>query len=134
MGKDILLGSTYALANNMTYVTGPDTVEELISKGTELINTHHGLKNGEYRAYEGAGIDVMCWTVDSVSRFSQLWLLGADYIKTNDLHKMGPLSKPIWSMKYTTYLITWMVVIIVVPTFSFTVDFIMRKKTKKHHT
>ena len=69
MGKDILWSSTETLTNNMTYVTGPDTVEELISKGTELVNTHHGLTNKEFRDYEEAGVDVMCWTIDSVSRF-----------------------------------------------------------------
>ncbi|TFG18772.1 MAG: hypothetical protein EU530_08175 [Promethearchaeota archaeon] len=133
MGKDILWSSTSTLTNNMTYVTGPDTVEELISKGTELVNTHHGLTNEEFRDYEEAGIPVMCWTVDSVSRFSQLWCLGVDYIKTNNLHLMGPLTKPIWSMKSLTYIITWIIVILVTPTLSFTIDYIVRKKSRKNH-
>lgn len=131
MGKDILWSSTSTLTNNMTYVTGPDTVEELISKGTELVNTHHGLTNKQFRAYEEAGIPVMCWTIDSVSRFSQLWCLGVDYIKTNNLHLMGPLTKPIWSMKRSTYFISWIAIILVTPTLSFTIDYFMRKKTKK---
>jgi len=115
MDKDILIGSTDPLAENMTYVTGPDTVEELISKGSELVNTHHGLKNKEFRAYDDAGIQVMVWTVDSVSRFSQLWSLGVDYIKTNNLHLMGPLTKPIWSMNGLYYYIIWAVVIVSIP-------------------
>jgi glycerophosphoinositol inositolphosphodiesterase len=128
MGKDILLGKPEALYLGMTYVTGPDPVEQLISMGSELVNTHHALTNKEFKAYEEAGIKVMCWTVDSISRFSQLWCLGVDYIKTNNLHLMGQLTKPVWSLNIVYYYVIWAVVVIIAPTLSFTVDYFMRKK------
>lgn len=130
MGKDILLGSSQALSLNMTYVTGALSVDQLIILGSELVNTHHGLTNKQFREYEESGIQTMTWTVDSVSRFSQLWCLGVDIIKTNNLHIMVPLTSPIWNMDRTFYYLAWILLIVVTPAISFTIDYLVRKKRK----
>ncbi|MBN2156918.1 MAG: hypothetical protein JW776_12820 [Candidatus Lokiarchaeota archaeon] len=131
LGKNILIGSSQALSLNMTYVTNAFPVDQLISMGSELVNTHHGLTNEQFKSYDLAGIEVMVWTVDSVSRFSQLWCLGVDLIKTNNLHLMGPLTKPFWSMKVIYYEVSWILIIILTPTLSFSIYLLVKKKVKK---
>ena len=53
---------------------------------SQIVNTNHGLTNTQFREYEEANISVMVWTVDTPSRFTQMWCLGVDYVKTNSLH------------------------------------------------
>ena len=98
LGKKIMVNSGNPLAHNMTTV----------GSGRDMINTHHGLSNQEFREYEEQGVIVMVWTVDSPSRFSQLWCLGVDYVKTNALHLLAPLDKPTWIIPHQTYRIIWL--------------------------
>jgi glycerophosphoinositol inositolphosphodiesterase len=131
LNKSIIVYSFDPLTENMTHGVGALPVNEIISLGGELVNTHHGLTNKQFREYEAAGIEVMCWTVDSVSRFSQLWCLGVDLIKTNNLHLMVPLSKPIWTMKTSYYYVAWVILIILAPTLSFSIDYLVRRKKRQ---
>jgi len=112
LGKNILISSFDPLAENMTHVCGARSVEELNASGCELINTHHGLTNKEFRIYENNDFDVMVWTVDSKSRFSQLWCLGVDYIKTNNLHLFANMTNPSWSLTTETYMYIWVGILI----------------------
>ncbi len=130
LDEKIIIYSFDPLTENMTHGTGTLPVDEIISLGGELVNTHHGLTNRQFREYEEASIDVMCWTVDSISRFSQLWCLGVDLIKTNNLHLMVPLTRPIWTIKTTYYYLTWVSLIVLCPVISFTIDYIVRKRRK----
>jgi glycerophosphoinositol inositolphosphodiesterase len=102
LGKDILMKSTHPLIENMTQVCDPGTVTDIQASGCELVNTHHGLSNEQFRLYEDAGINVMVWTVDQKSRFSQMWCLGVDFVKTNNLHILVDLEKPtiLFKQKY----------------------------------
>lgn len=105
LGKNILVSSSSPLAENMTHVCGPITIEEFQANNCELINTHHGLSNEQFKEYNTAGIQVMVWTVDSKIRFSQLWCLGVDYVKTNVVHLMVDLENPNWYIHRTNYFV-----------------------------
>jgi glycerophosphoinositol inositolphosphodiesterase len=105
LGEDILMKTSHPLVENMTKVCNPGTVADLQSAGCELVNTHHGLSNNQFELYEEAGIDVMVWTVDQKSRFSQMWFLGVDYVKTNNLHLLTDLEKPTLYFRRDVYLI-----------------------------
>jgi len=131
LGKDILVSSSHPLADSMTRVCGPVSPIEMISTGCELINTQHGLSNKRFNEYEAENVTVMVWTVDSPSRFSQLWCLGADYVKTNELHILTAITKPTWHLTKINYNISWIVLDICLPTISLITFFVIRKiKTK----
>jgi glycerophosphoryl diester phosphodiesterase len=130
MNKSIIVYSFDPLTENMTHGVGALPVDQVISMGADLVNTHHGLTNNQFREYEEAGIEVMCWTCDNIARFSQLWCLGVDLIKTNNLHLMVPLTKPIWTMKTTVYYSIWIALIVLCPAISFAVDYVVRKKKR----
>jgi hypothetical protein len=131
LGKDILIGSTSPLADTMTRVCGAVSPSEMTSLGCELINTHHGITNKKFNEYEEANVSVMVWTVDSPSRFSQLWCLGVDYVKTNELHILTAITKPTWHLTKINYNISWIVLDICLPTISLITFFVIRKiKTK----
>ncbi len=107
LGKKILINSDNPLAETMTTFGGAGTVEEILASGRNMINTHHGLTNDVFRAYDQANITVMVWTVDTPSRFSQLWCLGVDYVYTNALHLLVPLIEPTWVISKANYLLSW---------------------------
>ncbi|WP_371802908.1 glycerophosphodiester phosphodiesterase family protein [Candidatus Lokiarchaeum ossiferum] len=97
LNDKIMINSNNLLATNMTKV----------GDGRDMINTHHALSNQVFREYEEQHVTVMVWTVDSPSRFSQLWCLGVDFVKTNALHILVPLEKPTWIISYKSYILIW---------------------------
>lgn len=105
LGKDILMKTSHPLIENMTKVCDAGTVAEIQSSGCELVNSYHGLSNEQFKLYEEAGIDVMVWTVDQKSRFSQMWCLSVDYVKTNNLHLLINLEKPTLYFRKDIFLI-----------------------------
>ncbi len=106
LGKNILMKISHPLVENMTKVCDPGAIADLQASGCELVNTHHGLSNAQFKLYEEAGIDVMVWTIDQKSRFSQMWCLGVDYVKTNNLLLFYDLEKPTLYFRKDVYLIT----------------------------
>ncbi|MHA1121320.1 MAG: glycerophosphodiester phosphodiesterase family protein [Candidatus Heimdallarchaeota archaeon] len=107
LGKDILVGSSKPLADTMTRVCGPVCPCDMYSLGCDLINTQHGLTNAQFKEYQEENVSVMVWTVDSPSRFSQLWCLGVDFVKTNDLHVLSVIEKPSWFLTRRNYYLGW---------------------------
>lgn len=130
LGKDILVGSSKPLADTMTRVCGPVYPYEMYSIGCELINTQHGITNAQFKEYQEENVTVIAWTVDSPSRFSQLWCLGVDYVKTNDLHVLTAIEKPSWTLMRRNYYIGWSQLNISIVMIScFTYFLIKRRKT-----
>ena len=97
------------LTVNMTKVSASRDIVNFIDSGANLLNTIHTLPNKQFQDYQEANITVMAWTVDTVQRFSQLWFLGVDYIKTNALHLLIPLENPTWRMNSPSYYIIWVI-------------------------
>lgn len=130
LGKNILMKSTNPLVANMTQVCDPLLVTEILANGYELVNTHHDLSDKEFREYQENEIDVMVYTVDTKTRFSQLWCLEVDYVKTNKLYVLCNMSKPLFSMSYFLYIFSWVGIyftsIFVIPFY-----FIYRNKFRK---
>jgi len=132
LGKDILVSSSKPLADTMTRVCGPICPCEMYSIGCELINTQHGITNDQFKEYQEENVSVMVWTVDSPSRFSQLWCLGVDYVKTNELHILSTIEKPSWFLIKRNYIIGWSQLNISLVTVSLITYFgWLRKKQKK---
>ena len=94
LNKNIFMSSSEPLAENMTHVCGPNSIAEIEISGCELVNTHHIISNDRFLEYEANNVSVMVWTVDLKSRFSQMWCLGVDYVKTNNLHLFVNMTTP----------------------------------------
>jgi glycerophosphoryl diester phosphodiesterase len=75
------------------------------------INTGDGYTNQEYRNLNNAGVKVMVWTIEAVERFSQLWCLGVEWVKTNSPYKFNNLQQPIFYLTTNIYYITWIIII-----------------------
>jgi glycerophosphoryl diester phosphodiesterase len=97
LDEKIMINSDSILTVNMTQV----------GTGRDIINIHHGLSNRGFNELEEDGIVVMVWTVDTTQRFSQLWCLGVDFVKTNALHLLVPLESPKWLLNYKPYVQFW---------------------------
>ncbi|MHA1520706.1 MAG: glycerophosphodiester phosphodiesterase family protein [Promethearchaeota archaeon] len=119
LGDKIMVNTDSPLAENMTTV----------GTGRDMINTHHALTNQEFRSLEEQEVIVMVWTVDSPSRFSQLWCLGVDFVKTNSLHILLPLDEPTWVIPYQTYFIVWISIVFVCIAAGLLIFLIQNRKT-----
>ncbi len=107
LNEKIMTSISSNFTENMTKVSTSKDIVNFIDTGADLLNTIHTLPNEQFQGYQEANITVMVWTVDTVQRFSQLWFLGVDYVKTNALHLFIPLEKPTWKMNRLGYNLIW---------------------------
>ena len=128
LGKDIIVSSSKPLADPMTRKCGPICPCYMHSEGCELVNTQHGISNARFKEYQEENISVMAWTVDSPARFSQLWCLGVDYVKTNDLHILSTIEKPSWFLITRNYYIGWSQLNISIVTISGIIYFLLKRR------
>jgi glycerophosphoryl diester phosphodiesterase len=89
------------------------SAQDFIEMDFDLINTHHGIANDLFRQYNKEGILVNTWTVNSISRFSQLWCLGVDYVTTDTPQDFQNLDTPIWSLSSPIYVSIWIILDVV---------------------
>ncbi|MHA1273694.1 MAG: glycerophosphodiester phosphodiesterase family protein [Promethearchaeota archaeon] len=110
---------TIALIDNLHKIMIPTSSEtwlNLIEKNNatdiwtypEYINTADHHTNKEYLDFDDKNIPVMVYTIDSRERFSQLWCLGVDWVKTNAPQLYYDIKKPIWYMNYQDYILIWL--------------------------
>ena len=92
--------------------TAPNTLD-FIEMEFDMINTHHGLANGLFIEYNLQDISVNAWTVNSITRFSQLWILGVDFVTTDYPQDFHTLEYPFWIMRYPAYASVWIVIDII---------------------
>ncbi|MHA1855402.1 MAG: glycerophosphodiester phosphodiesterase family protein [Promethearchaeota archaeon] len=109
LNKKIMTRLSSSLTENMAKVSSTQDLDNFLESGSDVLNTIHTLPNNKFQDYQKANITVMAWTVDNIQRFSQLWMLGVDYIKTNSLHIIIPLENPVWSMHSLNYYMIWMI-------------------------
>jgi len=109
LNKKIMTKLSSNLTVNMTKVSTSQDITNFLDTGADLLNTIHTLSNEQFRDYNQANITVMTWTVDTVQRFSQLWFLGVDYVKTNALHLLIPLENPTWRINSLSYYLVWII-------------------------
>ena len=75
------------------------------------INTDDDYTNQEYQILTNAGIKVMVYTIDTVERYSQLWCLGVEWVKTNSPYKFNDLQQPLLYFSAMFYYTTWIIMI-----------------------
>ncbi len=109
LNEKIMTSLSSNLTVNMTKVSTSQDIANFLDTEADLLNTIHTLPNEQFQDYQEANITVMVWTVDTVQRFSQLWFLGVDYVKTNSLHLLIPLENPTWRMNSLSYYLIWII-------------------------
>lgn len=97
-------------APNITKMRSACSVEEFLASDYDQINTHYGLSNTQFKEYSEANISVVAYTVDFIERYSQLWCLGVNYVKTNDPHKFAELTQPLWYLPVDLYYSLWIAI------------------------
>ena len=83
------------------------------------INTGDDYTNQGYNTLNRAGVKVMVWTIESVERFSQLWCMGVEWVKTNSPYKFNNLEHPLFYLDIVPYYATWIIIIITIVLLSF---------------
>lgn len=97
-------------AHNITKMRGACSVDEFLTSDYDQINTHYSLSNTQFKEYSEANISVVAYTVDFIERYSQLWCLGVNYVKTNELHKFADLTQPLWYLPVDLYYSLWIAI------------------------
>ena len=103
-------------------------VNNVHTSGYDMINTHHGRPNNEFRLLVEEEIFVNAWTVDLKSRFSQLWVLGINSITTNEPQSFLNMNEPILTIPQSSYILVWIVVDLVGITVVLVLRFVKNKK------
>ncbi len=96
------------------------------------INTGDSYSNNEYRDLYQSNISVMVYTIDAKERHTQLWCLGARWVKTNTPQKFNDLTKPLWYMNIWTYEIIWVIIFIVALSSVTIIKFLPKKLEKRN--
>ncbi|QEE17586.1 glycerophosphodiester phosphodiesterase family protein [Promethearchaeum syntrophicum] len=112
LNEKIITRLSSNLTKNMTKISSSQDIASLLEEEVDLLNTIHTLSNDQFQEYQDANITVMVWTVDTVQRFSQVWFLGVDFVKTNALHLLIPLETPVWTINSQGYNLIWTISII----------------------
>jgi glycerophosphoryl diester phosphodiesterase len=76
-------------------------------------NTGDGYTNEEYRDFYRRGFPIMVYIINSFERFSQLWCLGAKWVKTDTPYLFANLNNPFWALRVEHYFLIWSAIYIV---------------------
>jgi hypothetical protein len=82
----------------------------LVADSYQIVNVEYGISPAWIQQYRDAGLWVDVYTVDEPWQFSRLWLLGVDSVTTSNSAVMVALSRPIFSISYSAYLLVWSLV------------------------
>ncbi|HSB67629.1 MAG TPA: glycerophosphodiester phosphodiesterase family protein [Anaerolineales bacterium] len=85
----------------------PVPAKALAGEGYLVVNAEYGLSPQWIHQYEQNGLWVNLYTVDEAWQFSRLWILGANSITTSNARVMSGLSRPIFSLSWSQYLLVW---------------------------
>jgi len=130
LNEKIMTKLSSNLTVNMTKVSTSQDIANFLDAEADLLNTIHTLSNEQFQNYQDSNITVMVWTVDTVQRFSQLWFLGVDYVKTNALHLLIPLKNPTWRINSLSYYLIW-IIADALCLIAATVEYILKDKENK---
>lgn len=105
--RQVAPGMAAAYGADYTALPAP---QDLTAQGYQVLNVEYGIAAQSIREYRAAGMWVNVYTVDEPWQFSRLWLLGVDSITTSNIGTMVALDKPVFSLRFTSYLLVWALV------------------------
>lgn len=115
---EILFNMTVNLMDDLSNIMIPTSSERWLNlidaynvteiwTGRDYINTGDGYSNSQYRQFYEDEFPVMVYTINSYERFSQLWCLGVQWVKTDTPYKFSDVYTPIWFMDLPLYYFLW---------------------------
>nr|MDO8114792.1 glycerophosphodiester phosphodiesterase family protein [Candidatus Sigynarchaeota archaeon] len=110
LGKRAWVYTASADAVNLTRLcTYNCSVESVLAKGYDMVNTDVNIPNSQLRDFYAHGIPTILYTVDNVETFFTLWTLGVTYVKTNRPWLFTSLVQPVPRMDIAQHAMFWMI-------------------------
>jgi len=110
LGKQAWVATSSAIAENLTRVTGHADVVSFLTSEYDLVNTGLDIPNGDLRALYDHGIPVVVYTINDIFSFSEMWVYGATYVKTDRPWEIVGLAMPVMHASAAAYASTWILV------------------------
>jgi len=112
---NVMIKSNDPKAENFTQLFSPGdySIEEMLGFGAELIDEKYTTANSELSKYINQNVSIMVGVLNSQVRFSQVWLLGADFVLTDTPDVFLDMLKPLKLMKISTFLPVWVSISII---------------------
>ncbi|MHA1611663.1 MAG: glycerophosphodiester phosphodiesterase family protein [Promethearchaeota archaeon] len=112
--KKIIYKTTSEQAENMTKLIsyrdlGPnlENLSEMDIGDGDIIDEKYWISDRDLKIYKENNITIMAGVLDSTWRFSQLWMMGVEYILTDIPDVFVQMSQPILSISRTSYSLVW---------------------------
>jgi len=112
---DVMIKSNDLKAENFTQLFSPGDyfIEEMLGFGAELIDEKYTSSNTRLREYIYQNVPIMVGVLNSQIRFSQVWLLGADFVLTDTPDVFLDMVEPLKLMKSSNFIPVWISVSII---------------------
>ncbi len=134
----VMIKSYDPKAENFTQLFSPReyTIEEMLELGAELIDEKYTTANSELSEYITTNVPIMVGVLNSPIRFSQVWLLGADFVLTDTPDVFLNMAEPLRMMKRSTFIPIWITLSVISYSggFSFYIHKLKREKMPKKET
>ncbi len=111
----VMIKSNDPKAENFTQLLSPGeySIEEMLELGAELIDEKYTTANSELSEYITANVPIMLGVLNSQIRFSQVWLLGADFVLTDTPDVFLDMVEPLKIMKRSIFIPVWFIISII---------------------
>ena len=111
----VMIKSNEPKAENFTQLFSPGdySIDEMLGLGAELIDEKYTTTNSELCEYINQKVPIMVGVLNSRIRFSQVWLLGADFVMTDTPDVFLDMVEPLKLMKRTIFIPVWISISII---------------------
>lgn len=111
----VMIKSNDPKAENFTQLFSPEdySIEEMLGFGAELIDEKYTTANSELSEYINQNVPIMVGVLNSPIRFSQVWLLGADFVLTDTPDVFLDMVEPLKLMKNSIFIPVWVILSII---------------------
>lgn len=105
----VIIKSYEPKAENFTHLFSPGdySIEEMLGLGAELIDEKYTTTNSVLSEYINQNVPMMVGVLNSPIRFSQVWLLGADFVLTDTPDVFLDMVEPLKLMKRSIFIPVW---------------------------
>jgi len=112
---DVMIKSNDPKAENFTQLFSPGdySIEEMLGFGAELIDEKYTTANSELSEYINQNVPIMAGVLNSPIRFSQVWLIGVDFVLTDTPDVFLDMVEPLKLMKISTFIPVWISISII---------------------
>ncbi len=110
LGKKAWVPTSSPAAENLTRVTSRTGLDSFLSSDYDLVNAEMRITNENLRALYDHAVPVVVYTVNDVFSFSELWVHGATYVKSDRPWELTGLSYPVMYVPTASFVSAWVLV------------------------